>query len=78
MVIVSPSILRQLEFHLVQNQEINCLHIHIPFNLKGNLFFLLYLGTHTSRYRKYVQDDPNFVCVIFGIENEVEFEGGLW
>ena len=31
-------ILNQQEFHLVQNQKENCLHDHIPFNLKGNIY----------------------------------------
>ena len=30
------SILKQMEFHLVQNWKENCHHDHIPFNLKGN------------------------------------------
>ena len=32
---VFPSILNQMEFHLVQNQMENYPHDHIPFNVKG-------------------------------------------
>ena len=28
-------ILKQIEFHLVQNRQGNCHHDHIPFNVKG-------------------------------------------
>ena len=36
---------RFITFHLVHNQNENCHHDHIPFNLKGNgiLFFSVYL-----------------------------------
>ena len=36
-----PFDLKQMEFHLVKNQNENCYHDHIPFNLKGNgdIFF---------------------------------------
>ena len=29
-------IMNQMEIHLVQNQQGNCHHDHIPFNLKGS------------------------------------------
>jgi len=35
-VTVFPSIFKQMEFHLVQNQKETCHHDHIPFNLKRN------------------------------------------
>ena len=40
-VTVVPSSLNQIEFHMVQNQDVSCHHVHIPFNFKGNgnIFF---------------------------------------
>ena len=34
-VTVFPSILNQMDLHLVQNRKENCHHHHIPFNVKG-------------------------------------------
>ena len=34
-VTVFLSILKEMEFHLVQNRKVNCHHNHIPFNVKG-------------------------------------------
>ena len=47
---VFPSILNQIEFHLVQNRKENCHHDHIPFNVKGigSIFFSAYTGTPLS------------------------------
>ena len=35
-VTVLLSILKQIEFHWVQNQKEDCYHNHIPLNLQGN------------------------------------------
>ena len=50
MVTVFVSILNEIKIHMVQNRKENCHHDDIPFNLKGNIVFSVFINAFNSIY----------------------------
>ena len=63
MMAVFLSIFNHMEIHLTQNWKENCLHDHIPFNLKGNgiLVFSVQWNRNPSRTATYYWGVENFL-----------------